>query len=436
MRARSTKLVVGVLLGVLALTGCEFNGAYDLPLPGGSHASKGDSILITADFADVLSVVPRTAVMVDDVPIGDVTSVERVGWHARITMRVRKNLHLPANTTADIRQTSLLGEKYVALIAPAAGQAKGTMVNGANIPLASTGRNPEVEEVLGALSFLLSGGGVAQLKTISTELNNMMTGRTDNLRDVLLKVNDLVGTLDQQKNDILGAMSSIDRLASTLNKEKATIGSALDAVGPALKVLNEQHKSLIAMLSQLDKLGTVGTQVLNGSKDNIVASLKHLQPVLTKLADAGDALPNGLTFMAAFPFPKEAANIAMGDYANALFHIDFDLNDLISPADLPVSLGDVLTTCEKTPLAAICKTLDATVLTQLCALVPLSILCDRTTPGGSAGPGTGGSPGLPDLGGIGLPTLGGLLPGLLGKESTSSPGSSTTNGGLFGGGLG
>ena len=33
------------------------------------------------------------------------------------------------------------------------------------------GRAAEVEEVLGALSMLLNGGGVAQIKTISTELN-------------------------------------------------------------------------------------------------------------------------------------------------------------------------------------------------------------------------------------------------------------------------
>ncbi len=66
-------------------------------------------------------------------------------------------------------------------------------------------------------------------------------------------------------------------------------------MGPALKVLNRQHGSLMKMLRQLDALGKVGTRVLDASTDNIVATLRHLQPTLTKLADAGDALPHGLS---------------------------------------------------------------------------------------------------------------------------------------------
>ena len=52
-------------------------------------------------------------------------------------------------------------------------------------------------------------------------------------------------------------------------------------MGPALKVLNRQLRGLMKMLRQLDKLGEVGTRVLNKSADNIVASLRHLQPTLT-----------------------------------------------------------------------------------------------------------------------------------------------------------
>ena len=39
--------------------------------------------------------------------------------------------------------------------------------------------------MLGALSLLLNGGGVAQLKTITTELNNALEGREDSAKSVL-----------------------------------------------------------------------------------------------------------------------------------------------------------------------------------------------------------------------------------------------------------
>ncbi len=38
--------------------------------------------------------------------------------------------------------------------------------------------------------------------------------------------------------------------------------------------------------------------------------------------------------LATFPFPKEAANIVRGDYANALFQMDINLNKIIkSPGE-------------------------------------------------------------------------------------------------------
>jgi phospholipid/cholesterol/gamma-HCH transport system substrate-binding protein len=426
MRRRLLGLVCLLVLAFVG-TSCRFDGAYDLPLPGGKAVKSGDAITITAEFTDALNVVPRTAVMVDDVPVGQVSQIDRVGWHAKITMQVRKDLDLPANAVAEIRQTSLLGEKYVALLPPSGTSPTGRLADGDDIPLSATSRNPEVEEVLGALSFVLSGGGIGQLRTISSELNKMMTGRTEDLRDLLGRINTLVATLDDQKGDIIRAMEGIDKLSATLNRERQTIGEAIDAIGPAVKVLNDQHEALVTMLRELDKLGQVGTRVIRGSRANLVATLRHLEPSLRELADAGDSLPRGVGLMASFPFPKEAADLAKGDYANALFYMKFDLNKLFGPGGTgggpnfpsPVEL------CLATPGAPVCKTLSDALLDQLCSYMPTNPLCPGTGPppnggtnytpplaglfGGlqSPGPTTGSSPSSQQPGLLGLLGLGG-----------------------------
>ena len=430
MHARLLRLVALLAL-VVVVSSCSFDGAYDLPLPGGKAVSRGDAIEITAEFTDALNVVPRTAVMVDDVAVGQVTEVDREGWHAKITMLVRKDLDLPANTIADIRQTSLLGEKYVALLAPATG-ATGRLADGDNIGLDRTGRNPEVEEVLGALSFVLSGGGVEQLRTISVEINKMLDGRTEDARGALANISNLVGALDDQKASILSAMSAVDRLATTLNRESRAVGDAIDAMGPALEVLNGQHAALVKMLRQLDRLGTVGTRVIAASKDDLIATLRHLQPALRELADAGDSLPRGVSLMASFPFPKEAADLAKGDYANALFALDFDLSKLFSSGGAfdSSNLPSPVEICMATPAAQLCQTLNDTLLTQLCSLMPTNPLCPGT------GPGAHGNPANP---------LQNLLNGLLGGTSPStapkpsagaSPSAGSSSGGSTGGLLG
>jgi phospholipid/cholesterol/gamma-HCH transport system substrate-binding protein len=417
MRRLVTSLV-GVLVTAVLVSGCQFDGAYDLPLPG-NKVSGDDGYIVTADFADALNVVPRTAVMVDDVVVGQVTEVRRSGWHARVKFLVRKDIKLPENVQVDVRQTSLLGEKYIALVQPEKGTASNERLSAGDfIPLSRTGRNPEVEEVLGALSMVLSGGGIGQLKTISVELNKMLNGRQDQARHLLGNLDRLVAGLNDQRSDIIAAMDSINRLSSTLVKEKQTIGDAIDAMGPALKVLNNQHSSLMKMLRQLDALGEVGTRVLNASTDNIVVSLRHLQPTLTQLADAGDALPKGLSLIASFPFPKEAGNIAKGDYANALFHIDFDLNKILkSPGD---ALPDPINLCVgalPSQIGTLCKGLDDATKALVCQLNPK--LAEALCTGASGGPGLPKNPPIPSLtgagsnssGGSGLGGLGGLLGG-------------------------
>lgn len=329
MSARRTTSVVALLLGSLLATACDFDGAYDLPLPGGPVDDES-SFTITAEFGDILNVVPRSEVKVNDVTVGEVTEVWREGWHAGVELRIKDDVELPDNAVAEIRQTSLLGEKYVALLPPRGRPEQGRLSEGDHLPLSVTGRNPEVEEVLGALSFLLNGGGVAQLKTISVELNTVMEGRQDRIGHLLGELDTLVGSLDEQKHEIVEAMDAINRLASTLNREQDAVVEAIDTMGPAIAVLADQQKQLMRMLRGLNELGEVGTRVIEGTRENLLADLRHLRPVLRKLNEAGQALPEAMDLMISFPFPKEASEVVQGDYADTEIAMDISIDNIIS----------------------------------------------------------------------------------------------------------
>ncbi len=438
--SRLVRWVVVAIAGALLLTSCKFDGAYDLPLPGGP-VDADDAIKVTAEFEDILNIVPKSPVMVDDVTVGEVSAVERVGWHAKITMLVRKDVVLPDNAIAEIRQVSLLGEKYVALEPPAEGAPSGRLGDGDNIPLDATGRNPEVEEVLGALSFLLSGGGVAQLGTITEELNKAMDGRQESLRHLLASLTDVVGTLDDQKTDIIRALESVNNLTETLNREKQTVTGALDVAGPAIKVLADQHDELIAMLSALDRLGVVGTRVIRASKDDLLKSLGHLKPVLSRLRAAGDKLAPGLNLIISFPFPKEASEIVRGDYANTSIRADINLeNFLPAGTTLPELPIPEIPTPEIPPAGEVLndvvkclKSLDITsaacrkVLTDVDLLNSLKKKC--RTDKWKANPVCTVLNTLPELP---LDDLGDLLGGLLGGRLQSTPADPTTRD-LYGG---
>lgn len=331
-------LAVGVGLALIATTVDlpTFTGIDQVPLPGG--ADLGDHPYeITAEFGDVLSLAPQSSVKVNDVAVGRVTKISLASgsWNAKVTMRVNGGIKLPANAYAHLEQSSLLGEKYIQLSPPAAGTAKGALADGDRIPLTRTNRNPEVEEVFGALSMLLNGGGINQLKTITTELNKALAGQEPQVRSMLKRVNTLVTNLDDHRADITDALDGVNRLSATLATRKQDVGTVLTKLSPGMKVLEEQRGSLMTMLHSLDTLSTVAVDTVNKSKADIVADLKALAPTLQALADSGQDLPDSLQVLLTYPFTDEVLRGVKGDYLNVYLDITALPGTQIVPPIIP-----------------------------------------------------------------------------------------------------
>lgn len=326
---RAKMLVATLCAGALALTGCGFTGLYGAPLPGGADLGDHPYTLV-AYFDDALDLVPQSSVRVNDVAIGKVTDIQLEGWRAKVTVAVNASVDLPDNATAEIAQTSLLGEKYVSLDQPVGEPSATKLKDGSVIKLDHTRSAAEVEEVLGALSLLLNEGGLRQIKVIGDELVTALKGREPQVRDLLDQLNTFVGTLDNQKDDITNALVSVDKLARTLNRQRKVLIDALDTFPQALSVLSQERTKLVKLLTSLDNLGVVATDVINQTQRGFVTSLKSLDPILTQLRAAGDDLPKALKIAGTFPFPVgKTRELIKGDYANLDAYLNLDLSDTL-----------------------------------------------------------------------------------------------------------
>ena len=67
MIARTLRALAGAVLVALLPAGCGLPDLAGLPLPGG--APKGDGYAVTAEFSDVLDLVPQSSVKVNDVSV-------------------------------------------------------------------------------------------------------------------------------------------------------------------------------------------------------------------------------------------------------------------------------------------------------------------------------------------------------------------------------
>ncbi|MGP2437263.1 MCE family protein [Streptomyces sp. JW3] len=374
-------------LGAFSVTAPRFDGIEDLPLPGGADLGS-HPYTVTAELDDVLSLVPQAAVKVNDVAVGRVTRIRLDGddWTARVTMEINGAVDLPADAGARLEQSSLLGEKYVQLVAPAEADGAGRLADGDVIPVARTGRNTEVEEVFGALSMLLNGGGVAQLKTITQELNKALGGREPEVRSMLRRVEELVADLDDHRADITDALDGVNRLAATLAGRDDDVRTVLSDLSPGLKTLHEQRGALLTMLRSLDTLSGVAVSTIEASKDDMVADLKALAPTLKALADAGTDLPDSLQVLLTYPFTDEVLKGVKGDYLNVYLNMTAEPGTQVIPPLVPAGTASAT----PTPSATAQGEQDSTAKQKS---APLPLPSAQTPTGGSGDAGDRGEQG-------------------------------------------
>jgi len=118
----------------VVLSGCEWRGLNSLPMPGTEGGGPG-SYVIQAQVPDINNIEPNSRVRVGDVNVGNVTEVERQGWHALVTMRINGGVELPANATAKMGQTSLLGSQHIEIAPPTREAPQGRLHEGSLLPL-------------------------------------------------------------------------------------------------------------------------------------------------------------------------------------------------------------------------------------------------------------------------------------------------------------
>jgi phospholipid/cholesterol/gamma-HCH transport system substrate-binding protein len=316
-----TKRIAAIGVGLMAIAGCGFHGVYSLPLPGAAGVGP-HTYTVNVQFADVLDLVPYSAVKVNGATMGHVSKISLQNGHALVSCQLPDSVRLPSNATAQVESTSLLGEKYVELEPPTATPAQGTLVNGDTIPLSRTGSDASVEEVLSALSALLNEGGLAQVGTIARELNTALGGRTGVARDVLHRMQVFAAGLNAQRGTIIRAIDGVNALTKKVRSQEGTLIASIDAMPGALKLLAQDRRGLVRMLGSLQHLGDVAVRVENASQRDLIANLRNLQPTIARLAKVGTDIPKTLSILITYPTSDGVQHEYFGDYGNLSLTID------------------------------------------------------------------------------------------------------------------
>ncbi len=231
---------------------------------------------------------------------------------------------VPGNAVATVGQTSLLGSMHLALNAPVGEHPSGQLQSGATIPLSDSSTYPSTEQTLSSLSTMVNGGGLGQIGDIIHNFSTAMSGRESEIRDLLVRLDKFVGTLDTQRSNIVASIKQLNTVAGTFASQNDKIDRALKDIPPALDVLIESRPQFTTALQRLGDFSDTATGLVNDAGKELVRDLANLEPALKALADIGPDINDGLAYASAFPYGPNAIERAVkGDFLN-LFAV-FDL---------------------------------------------------------------------------------------------------------------
>jgi len=326
-RWRSVLRCVVVCTALIAVAGCStWRGLNSLPMPGTQGHGPG-SYQIDVQMPDVNNIQPNSRVRVGDVSVGTVNRIQRQGWHALLTVTLDGGVDLPANATARLGQTSLLGSLHLELAPPTDEPPAGKLHQGSLIPLSHSGSYPSTEETLAALSSVLNGGGLGQIQDITEAFSTAFRGREQDLRDLIGQLDTFTANLNDQTPDIIAATDSLNQLAGKFAAKQPVLDKALQTIPDALAELDREKDNLINAADQLGKFAALTVDTVNQTKQNLVKELQQVGPVLESLANAGPSLTRSLSYLPTFPFPNETIDKwQRGDYANLTAIVDLTLS--------------------------------------------------------------------------------------------------------------
>ena len=330
---RATCRTVAIGSGVVLVAGCQFGGLNSLNMPGTAGHGKG-AYSITVELPDVATLPQNSPVMVDDVTVGSVSGVEAVqradgSFYAAVKVSLDSNVKLPANATAKVAQTSLLGSQHIELSAPVDQPPVGELRDGSEIPRSQGGRYPTTEEVLSALGVVVNKGNLGALQDITQEVYNGVAGRQGQFADLIPRLAELATSLNRQTDDIIAAAEGLNRFAGVLARNRDSLGRALDTLPDALRVLNNNRANIVDAFGALQSFATVAARILAETKDDFAADIKDFYAVIKPLNDNRSALVYDLDALATFPFPgKNLHKVARGDYFNVFVTFDMTIRRL------------------------------------------------------------------------------------------------------------
>lgn len=252
---------------------------------------------ITAYFSSVTAIYPGDDVRVSGIKVGTIRSVQPQGTEVKMTLRVDRNVPIPADARAVIIAQNLVASRYVQL-APAYRTSGPTMPDKAVIPLERTAVPVEWDDVktqLNRLASELGANGETSQPSVVRFIDTAADALGDNggkLRQTLAELSGVGRVLADGSGDLVDIIKNMQTLVTVLHSSNTQMVQFNQRFASLASVVDGSRSDLDATLNNLSVAVGEIQRFIAGSRNQTSEQVQRLTDLTQVLADNKMSLKN------------------------------------------------------------------------------------------------------------------------------------------------
>ncbi|MCX6468710.1 MAG: MlaD family protein [Corynebacteriales bacterium] len=279
---RAGSILVGGVAIAMVVSSCGINADN----PPSFNTSGSGGYTIGMEFTSALNLPAQAKVLSNGADIGTVKDVTYENGHALVKAQVKSDSRLPADSRAELRQDTLLGEIYVSILPPSEPTTADMLKSGSVIPLSRTEPAANVEDVMRGMANVLGGGELSKVHTAISTLNTAFPRdpkQFDALyRTTLTTLSEVSANTD--KLDVV--LSSADRTLKVVLADPAALDRVLIKGGRNFYGLGYTLIDVALLIANLRDFSTAAGAIVDPENSRIVPSVAAIAPVVRSLANS------------------------------------------------------------------------------------------------------------------------------------------------------
>ncbi|MET9285043.1 MlaD family protein [Nocardia beijingensis] len=273
-RPRGPRLLFASIVTVLLTAcGCGFDPS-DHGLPG--TGVDGPTYGLAVEFESVLSLPAGARVSSNGADVGRLRSIDLLPHAAVAHIDVRSDVRLPVGTRAELRQNTVLGDIYLALLPPP-DNAAGQLRDGDTIPLRDTDTGPQIEQILERMAAFVNGGSAARMQDAVEQLDRALPADPAETRELAGRIATDLGAAADGIGDIDRIVTATEQVTRRLHQMREEVGFLFSET--AARRLGRVPEFMTAVLNVVIDVNTLTTGL-----DWLIPRLPHLNDALERTA--------------------------------------------------------------------------------------------------------------------------------------------------------